>query len=304
VIVHGLRFDSEHLGAPKAKGERVNAQPGSGDGPEQPRGELRPGTGGLELSRLAIPVGHAAGDLIRHVWIVNWDLPAPVLQPVLEHPGGNVVVESDRAALYCVSQGTSEQKLDGAGWAAAVLLRPAAITVMTGRSMAGPTASGPALPIGEPLPIPGNIDVTQQIRVAMRSPAAAERGEFEEIVSIYLTWCDQWAIDDDGVLINRIVDLVEDDDGPRRVADLAAAMNMSTRALQRLCVHRIGLSPKWLIQRRRLQGAALSLRSGQSSIADVAADLGYADQAHLAREFKSVIGQTPSDYLRSATPSE
>jgi AraC-like DNA-binding protein len=281
----------------------VNARIGSSDGPEQPRGELRPGTGGLEISRHATPVGHAAGELIRHVWIVNWDLPAPVLQPVLEHPGGNVVVESDRAALYCVSQGTSEQKLDGAGWAAAVLLRPAAITVMTGRSMAGPTAAGPALPIGEPLTIPGNVGVAQQIREAMRSPAA-DRGEFDEVVSIYLAWCDQWAIDEEGAVINRIVDLVEEDEGPRRVADLAAATNMSTRALQRLCMHRIGLSPKWIIQRRRLQDAALSLRSGTISIADVAADLGYADQAHLAREFKSVIGQTPSDYLRSAAPPE
>jgi AraC-like DNA-binding protein len=257
----------------------------------------------VRVSRLAVPSGHAAGDLIRHVWIVNWDLPSPVLQPVLEHPGGNVVVESDKAALYCVSQGTSEQKLEGVGWAAAVLLQPAAITVMTGRSMAGTTAAGPALPIGEPLAIPGNTDVTQQIRQAMRSPAVG-CGEFDEILSIYLTWCDQWTIDDEGALINQVVDLVEDDDGPRRVADLAAATNMSTRALQRLCMHRTGLSPKWLIQRRRLQDAALSLRSGTRSIADVAADLEYADQAHLAREFKSVIGLTPSDYLRSAATPE
>jgi AraC-like DNA-binding protein len=213
-----------------------------------------------------------------------------------------VVVEPDKAALYCVSQGASEQKLEGVSWAAAVLLRPAAITVMTGRSMAGPTAAGARLPIGEPLPIPGMGEVAEHIRVAMRSQAASGWGDFDEVLSIYLDWCGQWMIDDEGELINQIVDLVEADDGPRRVADLATAVNMSTRALQRICMHRTGLTPKWLIQRRRLQDAALSLRDGRSSVADVAAELGYSDQAHLAREFKAVIGQTPSDYLRSTAP--
>ena len=234
------------------------------------------------------------------MWIASWDLSAPIVQPVLEHPGGNVVVEPDKDALYCVSQGTSEQKLEGTGWAAAVLLRPAAITLMTGRSMAGATQAGPVLPVGEPLPIPGRGDVADAVRTAMRSRTGSDRHAYGEVLSVYLEWAAEWEIDDEGLLINRIIDLVEDDDGPRRVAELADAVNMSTRALQRLCMHRTGLSPKWLIQRRRLQDAALSLRGGHMSVADVAASLGYSDQAHLAREFKIVVGQTPSDYLRSA----
>lgn len=269
-------------------------------GPVGPRGDLRPGAGGVQISRLAIPPGHQAGSLLRHVWIASWNLPAPIVQPVLEHPGGNVVVEPDRAALYCVSQGTSEQKLEGKSWAAAVLLRPAAITLMTGRSLAGATVGGPVLPIGEPLPIPGRGDVAGAVRTAMRSHSESDRRAYEAVLSVYLDWATEWEIDDEGELINRVVDVVEDDDGPRRVAELADAVNMSTRALQRLCVHRTGLSPKWLIQRRRLQDAALALREGRMSVADVAASLGYSDQAHLAREFKAVVGRTPSDYVRSA----
>ena len=134
----------------------------------------------------------------------------------------------------------------------------------------------------------------------MRSCSEPDRRAYEEVLSVYLDWATQWEIDDEGELINRVVDVVEDDDGPRRVAELADAVNMSTRALQRLCVHRTGLSPKWLIQRRRLQDAALALREGRMSVADVAASLGYSDQAHLAREFKAVVGRTPSDYVRSA----
>lgn len=240
-----------------------------------------------------------AGPLLRHVWFAIWELDTPVLQPVLEHPGGNVVVEPDRAALYCVSQGTSEQKLEGRSWAAGVLLRPAAIAIMTGRSLAGDSRSGPVLPIGEPVEIPGDAGLTGAIRAAMADADREPAARYETVVGLYQRWSEQWTADDEGLLINDIVDRVEDDTGPRRAADLAAQVNMSTRALQRLTLHRTGLSPKWLIQRRRLQDAALALRRGDTSIADVAADLGYADQAHLAREFKAVIGLTPSDYLRS-----
>ncbi|PYE20741.1 AraC family transcriptional regulator [Williamsia limnetica] len=263
-----------------------------GPAPTAPRGELRPGRGGVRVTRVAVP----PSDLLRHVWCAQWDLDTPALQPVLEHPGGNVVVEPDRAALYCVSQGTSERKLEATGWAAGVLLRPAAITIMTGRSMARGSSRGPALPIGEPLPIPGDDGMSRRIRAVMTAPEVTGR-EFDIVANLYDQWAQQWSVDDEGLLINKIIDAVEDENGPRRVADLAAMVNMSTRALQRLTIHRTGLSPKWLIQRRRLQDAAMALRHGHTAIADVAAQLGYADQAHLAREFKAVIGQSPTDYV-------
>jgi AraC-like DNA-binding protein len=38
------------------------------------------------------------------------------------------------------------------------------------------------------------------------------------------------------------------------------------------------------------------------SVAQVAADLGYADQAHLAADFRTVLGLTPSAYRADAGP--
>ena len=66
--------------------------------------------------------------------------------------------------------------------------------------------------------------------------------------------------------------------------------------MQRLTRRRVGLSPKWLIQRRRLQEASVRLRDKPASLADVAADLGYADQPHFTRDFRSVTGMTPGEF--------
>ena len=73
---------------------------------------------------------------------------------------------------------------------------------------------------------------------------------------------------------------------------------MNERFLQRLSAERIGLTPKWLIRRRRLQEAARHLAGDASGLADLAASLGYADQAHFQRDFKSVTGMTPVTYAR------
>ena len=58
-----------------------------------------------------------------------------------------------------------------------------------------------------------------------------------------------------------------------------------------------GCTPKWLIQRRRLHEAAERL-SGEErpDLARVAADLGYADQAHFGRDFRAVTGLTPGAF--------
>ena len=61
---------------------------------------------------------------------------------------------------------------------------------------------------------------------------------------------------------------------------------------------RIGLSPKWLLQRRRLHDAVEALKAGRGTLAEVAADLGYADQAHFTHDFRTVTGMTPGEYLR------
>ena len=80
---------------------------------------------------------------------------------------------------------------------------------------------------------------------------------------------------------------------------LAALAGLTPRTLQRRFADRVGVSPTWLARRFRLQEAAERVRSGQSvAWAEVAAELGYADQAHLVRNFRALIGHTPQAYAR------
>jgi AraC-like DNA-binding protein len=81
------------------------------------------------------------------------------------------------------------------------------------------------------------------------------------------------------------------------VAGLSARAGLCERALQRVFRAHVGASPKWVIRRHRLQEAALRIERGEvRSLADLAASLGYADQSHLARDFKAAVGRSPRDF--------
>ncbi len=100
-------------------------------------------------------------------------------------------------------------------------------------------------------------------------------------------------VDEQGRTVNDIVAHIEDNPDVNRVADVCAQFGIGERTLQRLTRHRVGLSPKWLVRRRRIQDATWRLRTGATTVAAVAADLGYADEAHLSRDFRRVTGVTP-----------
>jgi AraC-like DNA-binding protein len=82
--------------------------------------------------------------------------------------------------------------------------------------------------------------------------------------------------------------------GEAPLAELAAAVGLSPRQLQRRFSAAVGLSPKQFARVRRLRSALSHVVEGSPmSWAAVAADLGFADQAHLIREFGALAGLTP-----------
>jgi AraC-like DNA-binding protein len=102
--------------------------------------------------------------------------------------------------------------------------------------------------------------------------------------------------------VAALVARITDDPGLRRVDELCVASGLSARTLQRLFADYVGVSPKWVMRRARLHDAAERADSDEPvDWAVLASDLGYADQAHLTRDFTVTIGVPPGRYADSAS---
>jgi methylphosphotriester-DNA--protein-cysteine methyltransferase len=103
-------------------------------------------------------------------------------------------------------------------------------------------------------------------------------------------------------LAARAVALLRRARGGVGVREVAAALGVGERRLERAFDHAVGMGPKALagvLRFRRLVRAMDDARGrGPIAWAALAAAAGYADQPHLVREFKRLAGLTPSDYER------
>jgi AraC-like DNA-binding protein len=82
-----------------------------------------------------------------------------------------------------------------------------------------------------------------------------------------------------------------------RVDTLADQVGVGVRRLQRLFNEYVGVGPKWVIRRYRLHEVTQRLAAGDAvNWGRLAAELGYADQAHFVRDFTAMTGETPTRY--------
>lgn len=75
------------------------------------------------------------------------------------------------------------------------------------------------------------------------------------------------------------------------------SVHLSPRSVQRAFVRATGLSQRKIAQIERARRAMTLLESG-ISILDTVVRAGYADQAHLTRSLKHLVGRTPAQLLR------
>ena len=233
--------------------------------------------------------------LLQRFWIPIWSVPpgreAP--QKVLQYPVCLIVISADYARFYGVTSGLSTTTLTGDGWAVGLMCAPAAGFLIAKEPVAAYTdrfvdatdvlgADGERLVDrvrAAMLPDPGTTDAH---RAAMEAYGDALRRFLP--------------VDPEGELVNRLVAFVEMRGDVTRVAQVCDEFHLSERALQRLVHRRLGLTPKWLIQRRRLQEAAERLRSHSTTLGELASVLGYADQPHFIRDFSRITSMTPGEF--------
>lgn len=83
------------------------------------------------------------------------------------------------------------------------------------------------------------------------------------------------------------------------VADLADEIGWSRRHFTAQFTAELGLAPKTAARMVRFERARRMLgRPGPTSIAEVAATCGYADQSHLTRDFRAIVDRTPTQLFR------
>lgn len=238
-----------------------------------------------------LPPEGRARDLAVWFWIPEWDIEPgrSSRQDIVGYPALNLVVEQGVVTLSGATTRASHRDLSGTGWAVGALLRPAAVAALT---------DDPAALVDDEW-IVDAADLAEAVSAGMRSGD----GHRERAVTAFSDWLAHRVgpVDGAAAQANALVDVLMGDHAADTVEEAATRLAVSVRTLQRLAHRYVGVSPAAMIRRRRLQEAAERLRLDAGlDLTELAAELGYADHAHLTRDFRSVLGIAPRTYRAGA----
>ncbi|MCF7804524.1 MAG: AraC family transcriptional regulator [Candidatus Marinimicrobia bacterium] len=259
---------------------------------EEPRGILNEAKG-LEHFRLYryLPSPELS-PFVENYWSVQWDLRGnePFTQDVLSHPSIDLVFERGNTWIWGVVTGKFTRVIEGKGKVLGVKFCPGGFYPFYGKPVASFTDD--VLPFREAFD-EDLASLESSILSIGETAQMAEAGE-----SFLMRHFPEG--DPKAIAAGRIVAQIQEDTSILRVEDLAEKVNRSTRTLQRQFRRYIGVSPKWVIQRYRLHEAAEKMANGRADHwPALAVDLGYFDQAHFIRDFKTIVGQTPAEYAKT-----
>ncbi|MGB0561454.1 MAG: helix-turn-helix domain-containing protein [Spirulinaceae cyanobacterium] len=89
------------------------------------------------------------------------------------------------------------------------------------------------------------------------------------------------------------------------LADIAQLIGMSQYYFCRLFRQSVGVSPyKYVIQQRVERARTFLQQFQEMKIADIALDCGFANQSHLCKHFRKLLGTTPKRYRREHSLSD
>lgn len=91
-------------------------------------------------------------------------------------------------------------------------------------------------------------------------------------------------------------------DSTKKVAAACAEIGIAQHALERRCRASFGMTPKRVLRRSRFLDMASVMRGLFTPDDEVLAELRYADQSHLNKEFREFIGMTPGQFMQTPTP--
>jgi AraC family transcriptional regulator len=83
------------------------------------------------------------------------------------------------------------------------------------------------------------------------------------------------------------------------ISDLANVVALTRSHFSRAFKHSVGLSPRDYVVARRVERAKVMISGTREPLAEVALACGFADQAHLNRRFRDIVGVSPGRWRRS-----
>ncbi|MEV5704406.1 helix-turn-helix domain-containing protein [Actinoallomurus sp. NPDC052274] len=262
--------------------------------PDGPRAVLSPAAA---QERFQVAHRAPAADLAwlaDYYWILHWDLGegGSHRHQVLTHPAVHMTFLSDgQARVVGVVRGVFAETIEGRGRVIGVRFRPGGLRPFLDAPMS--TITDRRVPVEE-------IFGRRARAVADTIIATPDPGDAILLVEDLLRSGAPGRPDPLVLEVSAIVDRIAADPALSRVDRLAAAVGVGTRRLQRLFADYVGVGPKWVIRRCRMQDAADRAAGGTDiDWAALAADLGYADQAHFIRDFSATIGMPPARYARA-----
>lgn len=240
------------------------------------------------------PSPHLA-PFVDNIWIIEWNLTGqpPEVQKVLPAPNANLVIGAGQAKLFGVVRGVYGRSLEGTGRVVGLRFRTGGVRPFLGEPVATLTDRTVSASV-----VTGVADDEAETQILGAKDHLAMIRSVEAILHPRLPQPDP-AVE----VVCSIIARARREDGPQQAEALSREVGMNVRTMQRLFREYVGVSPKWVIRRYRLQEAAWRLAQGANEpLSDLAAALGYFDQAHLARDFTKLFGCPPSEYQKSQLP--
>jgi AraC family transcriptional regulator len=100
--------------------------------------------------------------------------------------------------------------------------------------------------------------------------------------------------------VRRLADIIEKNlEAPLKTAELARAVRLSTGYFCRAFKKSFGHAPHAYITSKRLQLAQRMMLTTDEPLSQIAAACGLADQSHLSRLFRRLMGQNPNAWRRA-----
>lgn len=235
------------------------------------------------------------GHWVDYVWIVHWHVPAVdtggFVQRVIPQPIIHLAAENNRLLVHGVGDTDFRRTLTGDGHVVGIAFRPAAFRAILRRPVSTTTRS--VRPLGD------LIDFDDRpVAAALLDAARADTEHVATVDDLLRGLAPQR--DRTADELAELVALAEKDQSITRAEQLASHAGVGLRTLQRSFGEYIGIGPKWVIQRFRLLDVAQVANTGADvDWAATAAELGFADQAHLTRAFTALVGTPPASYARA-----